>query len=66
MIEKENARIMTICERGDECIVKTKPTEIWLDWAEGNVWYEPSGGDWPPPVWAQAIRGTWDHPWRDC
>ena len=57
---RENARKVTLHERGDSWEVGGKPSELWLSWALGEVWWEP---ECAMPWWAPIVRGEWDSVW---
>lgn len=37
------------------------PSEFWLLWGLGKVWWTPTTLD--RPFWAEILRGQWDHAW---
>lgn len=61
-IDGEEAIDVTLREKGDEWVVTAKPSELWLEWAEGSVWWTPLLPG-HTPEWAAALKGTWDRSW---
>lgn len=62
-LEAEEAVEITLQEKGNEWTVVEKPTQCWLEWATGKVWWTPVAGAGCTPQWAMALRGLWDNAW---
>ena len=59
-ITHENVRKVTLHEKGDSWESEGRPSELWLDWALGKVWWTPGCA---MPWWAPIVRGQWDSAW---
>ena len=46
----------------DEWEVTAYPSELWLLWSLGKVWWTPTTLD--RPFWAEILRGQWDSAWQ--
>ena len=64
-IAVDELKEVTLREKGDTWTVHAKPTECWLEWGLGKVWWEPDLTSCGPcPEWAANLRGEWDHAWK--